>query len=68
MSKGGIELKNEDDYYSQPEYHNLEMMVRDVIFYLDEEEGYLDLIRKIKMEEVESIFHKKSTTKKTTKK
>ena len=69
VSRGGVELKNKDDYYIQPEYNNLEMMVRDVIFYLEEEDGYLDIVRKKKMEEVESIFHKKSKKiKKTIKK
>ena len=69
VSRGGVELKNKDDYYIQPEYNNLEMMVRDVIFYLEEEDGYLDMVRKKKMKEVESIFHKKSKKiKKTIKK
>ena len=68
IDRGGLELKNNEDYYRNEEFFNLQNIVRNVIFDSLTQKGYLDVIRKKETQEVQKMFFKKKVIIKKTKK
>jgi hypothetical protein len=69
IDRGGLELKNKDDYYNDIEFFNLQNIVRNVIFDSLTQKGYFNVVREEKTQKViKTYFEKKVKSKeKTTK-